>query len=124
LGEWIVAIKGKFLAVFCLCSPKKGRKMQTGRNEPCPCGSGKKFKKCCLYQNQPTSGLQRLKNVKKIASASNVASVLSQPKAEDVKSEVKAPEKKAEKSKAASKPKKASTAKAKKPKAEKEAKAS
>lgn len=23
-------------------------KMRTGRNEPCPCGSGKKFKKCCL----------------------------------------------------------------------------
>jgi preprotein translocase subunit SecA len=23
----------------------KGRK--TGRNEPCPCGSGKKYKKCC-----------------------------------------------------------------------------
>lgn len=24
------------------------------RNEPCPCGSGQKFKKCCihLYQNQ------------------------------------------------------------------------
>ncbi|MER8511012.1 SEC-C metal-binding domain-containing protein [Mesorhizobium sp. M0142] len=22
--------------------------MKTGRNEPCPCGSGKKFKKCCL----------------------------------------------------------------------------
>ena len=21
-----------------------------GRNEPCPCGSGKKYKKCCLYQ--------------------------------------------------------------------------
>lgn len=21
---------------------------QAGRNEPCPCGSGKKFKKCCL----------------------------------------------------------------------------
>jgi SEC-C motif domain protein len=21
---------------------------KTGRNEPCPCGSGKKFKKCCL----------------------------------------------------------------------------
>ncbi|MCB6493156.1 SEC-C domain-containing protein [Coprococcus catus] len=19
-----------------------------GRNEPCPCGSGKKFKKCCI----------------------------------------------------------------------------
>ncbi|MBF0383979.1 MAG: SEC-C domain-containing protein [Magnetococcales bacterium] len=24
-------------------SPKK-----VGRNDPCPCGSGKKFKKCCL----------------------------------------------------------------------------
>ena len=28
----------------------------TGRNNPCPCGSGKKFKKCCLnkpYQPSP-----------------------------------------------------------------------
>jgi preprotein translocase subunit SecA len=24
---------------------KKGKKI--GRNEPCPCGSGKKYKKCC-----------------------------------------------------------------------------
>ena len=22
--------------------------MATGRNDPCPCGSGKKYKKCCL----------------------------------------------------------------------------
>jgi hypothetical protein len=21
---------------------------KTGRNDPCPCGSGKKFKRCCL----------------------------------------------------------------------------
>lgn len=28
--------------------------METGRNEPCPCGSGKKFKKCCLAENQPS----------------------------------------------------------------------
>ncbi|WP_342344545.1 SEC-C metal-binding domain-containing protein [Thalassospira tepidiphila] len=21
--------------------------VKTGRNDPCPCGSGKKFKKCC-----------------------------------------------------------------------------
>ena len=27
----------------------------TGRNQPCPCGSGKKFKKCCL----PLHRLQR-----------------------------------------------------------------
>src|SRR5260370_30932323 len=24
------------------------RKSRAGRNEPCPCGSGKKYKKCCL----------------------------------------------------------------------------
>ncbi|MFJ5329588.1 YchJ family protein [Pectobacterium versatile] len=24
-----------------------GVHLQTGRNEPCPCGSGKKYKKCC-----------------------------------------------------------------------------
>lgn len=23
---------------------------RVGRNEPCPCGSGKKFKKCCLVK--------------------------------------------------------------------------
>jgi len=24
------------------------RRKRVGRNDPCPCGSGKKFKKCCL----------------------------------------------------------------------------
>ena len=23
-----------------------------GRNDPCPCNSGKKFKKCCLYKEE------------------------------------------------------------------------
>ncbi len=27
--------------------------MKTGRNDPCPCGSGKKYKKCC--QTEPSS---------------------------------------------------------------------
>ena len=27
---------------------KKILKKETGRNDPCPCGSGKKYKKCCL----------------------------------------------------------------------------
>ena len=25
-----------------------------GRNDPCPCGSGRKYKKCCLAANRPT----------------------------------------------------------------------
>lgn len=28
--------------------PFKRKTAKTGRNEPCPCGSGKKYKKCCL----------------------------------------------------------------------------
>ncbi len=28
-------------------APFKHEKPQVGRNDPCPCGSGKKFKKCC-----------------------------------------------------------------------------
>ena len=28
---------------------------KVGRNDPCPCGSGKKFKKCCLARIRPTT---------------------------------------------------------------------
>lgn len=28
---------------------------KTGRNEPCPCGSGKKYKKCCLKNKKPST---------------------------------------------------------------------
>jgi len=27
----------------------------TGRNDPCPCGSGKKYKNCCLYKSEAVS---------------------------------------------------------------------
>jgi uncharacterized protein YecA (UPF0149 family) len=27
------------------------KKKKIGRNAPCPCGSGKKYKKCCLDKN-------------------------------------------------------------------------
>ncbi|HEV2336612.1 MAG TPA: SEC-C metal-binding domain-containing protein [Stellaceae bacterium] len=29
-----------------------------GRNDPCPCGSGKKYKKCCLGENPAAIALQ------------------------------------------------------------------
>ena len=29
-------------------APKSEGKQRVGRNDPCPCGSGKKFKKCCM----------------------------------------------------------------------------
>ena len=31
-----------------LIGKRNGAIGRVGRNEPCPCGSGKKFKKCCL----------------------------------------------------------------------------
>jgi len=33
--------------------------MKVGRNDPCPCGSGKKYKKCCYLKQQPPK-IQRL----------------------------------------------------------------
>ncbi len=30
---------------------------KTGRNEPCPCGSGKKYKHCCMVQDQAAQHL-------------------------------------------------------------------
>ena len=35
---------------------------KVGRNEPCPCGSGKKYKFCCL--NKPTSPLDKIEDAK------------------------------------------------------------
>jgi SEC-C motif len=31
--------------------------VQVGRNDPCPCGSGKKYKRCCLEQRNASYGL-------------------------------------------------------------------
>jgi uncharacterized protein YchJ len=31
-------------------TPEQRRTGKVGRNDPCPCGSGQKFKKCCLWR--------------------------------------------------------------------------
>ena len=28
------------------------RRQKVGRNDPCPCGSGKKYKNCCLHKDE------------------------------------------------------------------------
>lgn len=33
--------------------------MSTGRNDPCPCGSGKKYKQCCLKTGDPKEKARR-----------------------------------------------------------------
>ena len=32
-------------------TPAQFKTLKVGRNDPCPCASGKKFKKCCLIAN-------------------------------------------------------------------------
>jgi SEC-C motif-containing protein len=40
--------EGQWRFVDAWTPPFKSEEKKTGRNDPCPCGSGKKFKKCCL----------------------------------------------------------------------------
>jgi len=35
--------------------PFRHENERAGRNDPCPCGSGKKYKKCCLKKQNGTS---------------------------------------------------------------------
>ena len=48
-----------------------------GRNDPCTCGSGKKYKQCCMSKATATAGMPGLK--KKFT-----AKLLSQPKSIDL----------------------------------------
>jgi uncharacterized protein len=51
IGPWVIALNEWRLANYeppdILTSSFSTAKEKVGRNEPCPCGSGKKYKKCC-----------------------------------------------------------------------------
>jgi uncharacterized protein len=38
-------------------APRPGHRTKVGRNDPCPCGSGRKYKRCCA--TWATSSLER-----------------------------------------------------------------
>lgn len=40
---------GRWVFADCVMNPKEAQRIvvKVGRNDPCPCGSGKKYKKCC-----------------------------------------------------------------------------
>jgi hypothetical protein len=40
---------------------RPSEKSHTGRNDPCPCGSGRKYKKCCLDKNRTFSAVSHLR---------------------------------------------------------------
>lgn len=57
---------------------------KVGRNDPCPCGSGKKYKSCCLQkQQQKVSSLGGRKFTAKVLSGGGVYKVQQQPQAAD-----------------------------------------
>lgn len=41
----------KFVLMRVPPSPPQRARGRVGRNDPCPCGSGKKFKRCCCTGN-------------------------------------------------------------------------
>jgi uncharacterized protein YecA (UPF0149 family) len=49
----------KLKSIYAYCkkkhhAPKQDLQLpKVGRNAPCPCGSGKKYKKCCLNKTSP-----------------------------------------------------------------------
>ncbi len=47
--------------------------MSTGRNDPCPCGSGKKYKRCCLG----TGGIEEVRRKSLILTILTVVVVVS-----------------------------------------------
>jgi SEC-C motif len=63
LQKGLVAYSGALLVCRQAASNttiQPGLKSRTGRNEPCPCGSGKKYKKCCLDRDHaPLAGGDR-----------------------------------------------------------------
>lgn len=87
--------------------------MQPSRNDPCPCGSGKKYKKCCMNNSQPVSGLQRLKNVRQISSVPGISNILMPSKADNAPKEAQEPKDNKAVSKKSSKVKKGSDTKEK-----------
>jgi hypothetical protein len=51
--DWVQAISSRYMQKFRQDGSVKGETFQkkysdVDRNDPCPCGSGKKFKKCCM----------------------------------------------------------------------------
>ena len=49
LGLYVKALKTPFLAAAQgQGQTLRGPTTKLGRNDPCPCGSGRKYKKCCM----------------------------------------------------------------------------
>jgi hypothetical protein len=57
-----------------------GMPMKIGRNDPCHCGSGKKYKKCCLLKDEEAKRAAPAKPIEPVAPAPRAAKPLDAPK--------------------------------------------
>jgi hypothetical protein len=58
--EQLVALSDSFVQQYSQTSLLgEAAERKIGRNEPCPCGSGKKYKKCCLRKHKKIKDLLR-----------------------------------------------------------------
>jgi uncharacterized protein YchJ len=48
LQEYEEGLFSEMADSFVYDMPVRNTAPESGRNDPCPCGSGKKFKKCCM----------------------------------------------------------------------------
>lgn len=53
-GQEKTAVNALTGEVTDLVGNKANRRKRVGRNDPCPCGSGLKFKKCCIRRSNYT----------------------------------------------------------------------
>ncbi len=63
---------------------RQGRKV--GRNDPCPCGSGKKYKKCCLFKPNEAPGTRpspRTGEIGSLREAKNLVDLVVQARKRD-----------------------------------------
>ena len=53
---------------------------KTGRNDPCPCGSGKKYKKCCELKEAASKKIMahRIEGENLVKKASNISGLFQQ----------------------------------------------
>lgn len=47
--------RGSYRTYFSTPEQVRRAARKIGRNEPCPCGSGKKFKNCCMGKEDETT---------------------------------------------------------------------
>ena len=66
-GQAVYGALEHIIYTFPMTTPNNAR---PGRNEPCPCGSGRKYKHCCLAKDEKKDAAARAKAAKEPERAS------------------------------------------------------